>query len=117
MEDSAALEGLLLSQEAVHTTAMGAGVAIPHATMAGLDYPALMVALAPGGTDFGPTGLDPVHLFFLLLSPEDQMGLHIKLLARITRLIRHPGFIERLRSARSSTELIEEFERVDADHV
>jgi PTS system nitrogen regulatory IIA component len=116
-ESAARLEELLLSQEAVHTTAMGDGVAIPHATLAGLAHPVLLVAVAPEGTDFGPIGLDPVHLFFLLVSPDDQTGLHIKLLARIARLIRHPGLIERLRHSRSSTELLEELERVDAEHV
>jgi PTS system nitrogen regulatory IIA component len=117
VEDSAALSALLLSQEARHTTAMGDGVAIPHATLAGLERPVLMVAVAREGADFGPIGLDPVHLFFLLLSPEDQTGLHIKILARITRLIRHPDFVGRLRRARSSAELIEEIERVDAEHL
>jgi PTS system nitrogen regulatory IIA component len=112
-----ALEESLLSQEEVHTTAMGDGVAIPHATLAGLDHPVLLVGVAPAGVDFGPVGFDPIHLFLLLVSPEEQMGLHIKLLARLARLIRHPGFVEHLSRARSSAELIEELVKIDAEHV
>lgn len=107
----------LLSREAEHTTAMGDGVAIPHATVAGVERPVLMVAVAPEGADFGPVGLDPVFLFLLLVSPEDQMGLHIKLLARIARLIRHRGLVERLRRSRTGVELIDELVKVDAEHV
>lgn len=112
-----ALEDALLAREAAHTTAMGSGVAIPHATVAGLGRPVVTVAISPGGVAFGPAGLDPVHVFFVLLSPPDQTGLHIKLLARIARLVRHPGLIPRLRRAASAQSVLEELERVDAGHV
>lgn len=115
--DPAALEEALLSREAVHTTAMGHGVAVPHATLAGLEHPLVLVAVAPDGTAFGPTGLDPVRVFFLLLSPVDRTSVHIKLLARICRLVRHPGFIEQLEHADSVERLLDEIERVDGAHV
>ncbi len=115
--DPAALEDALLAREAAHTTAMGSGVAVPHATVAGLDRPIVMVAISKEGVAFGPVGLDPVHVFFVLLSPPNQSGLHIKLLARIARLVRHPGFIPDLRRAGTPDTVLEKLERVDAGHV
>lgn len=115
--DPDALEAALLTREAVHTTAMGSGVAVPHATVTGLERPVMMVAVAPDGVAFGPVGLDPVRVFFVVLSPPNQTALHIKLLARIARLVRHPGFIQRLERAGSAEDLLEELERVDAEHV
>jgi PTS system nitrogen regulatory IIA component len=117
VRDPESLEKILLAREAVHTTAMGNGVAVPHATIPGLERPTIMVAVAPAGVRFGPVGLDPVRVFFLLLSPPNQTGLHIKLLARIARLVRHPGLITRLEQANSAADLLEELERVDAEHV
>lgn len=117
VSDTAALENALIGRESAHSTIMGDGVAVPNATVPGLERPVLILAVAPEGAEFGPYGSDPVHLFLVLLSPKDQAGLHIKLLARITRLISHPGLIARLLAARSSAELVEELEIVDAQHV
>lgn len=112
-----ALVEALLERERLHTTAMGRGVAVPHTTVEGLDRPVVMVALAPDGIEFGPTGHDPVRVFFMLLSPRNQSGAHIRLLARIARLARHPGFIERLLASPSEAALLETVEQVDAGHV
>lgn len=117
VEDRAVLEAALRSREAAHTTALGNGVAVPHAMLHGLTQPLVMVAVAPDGAVFGPVGLDPIRVFFVLLSPPDRAREHIKLLARIARLVRHPGFIERLGRAASARALLEEIERVDAEHV
>ena len=115
--DPAAVTQALLAREAAHTTAMGNGVAVPHTTVAGLDRPLLLVAVSRDGVRYGPAGLEPIRVFFLLLSPPDRAGLHIKLLARIARLVRHPGLIERLEEASSPDAVFEELERVDAQHV
>lgn len=115
--DAAGVEEALLAREAAHTTAMGHGVAVPHATVPGLERPLIVVAVAPEGVPFGPLGLDAVRVFFLLLSPPDRSGLHIKLLARICRLVRVPGSVDRLAEAGSASELLEEFVHIDAEHV
>lgn len=117
VSDRETLEEALLEREAVHTTALGHGVAVPHAMLPRLEKPTVLVAIAPDGTAFGPTGLDPVKVFFLLLSPANRAGAHIKLLARICRLVRHPGFIEGLSRAESADALLAEVGRVDRAHV
>lgn len=107
----------LVAREAAHTTVMGQGMALPHATIGGLDRPVLLVALAPEAIQFGPEDTEPVRLFFVLLSPPGREGEHIKLLARICRLVRHPGFVEELATCTGAGEVLETIRRVDEEHV
>jgi mannitol/fructose-specific phosphotransferase system IIA component (Ntr-type) len=105
----------LLERERSHTTSLGNGVALPHATVSGLDGPVILVAVAPDGVEFGSgEGQEPDRLFFLLISPLHEAGTHIKILARIVRLVRRPGFVNALVDAESGAALVEEIERVDA---
>ncbi|HKJ93085.1 MAG TPA: PTS sugar transporter subunit IIA [Longimicrobiales bacterium] len=106
----------LRTREAAHTTAMEGGVAIPHAMLPDLKKSLLAIAVAPEGSAFGPAEMDPVRLFFLLLSPPDEAGLHIKMLARIVRLLRHPGTLDALVGAETPEALLAEVEQVEARH-
>lgn len=109
--------GALLERERAHTTSMGQGMALPHASIPGLDEPILAVAVAPEPVPFGTPDSDPVRVFFVLLSPPGREREHIKLLARICRLARHPDFVESLHSAGTREEVVEIIERVDEQHV
>lgn len=113
------VERALADRESTHTTSLGNGVALPHATIAGLDRPLILVGVSPEGVPFGPDDAEapPERLFFVLLSPENQAGTHIKLLARIVRLVRIPEFVDSLVGAGSGAALIDRIERVDAQHV
>ncbi len=114
IQDAEPLMEALQEREAAHTTAMEGGVAIPHATVAALDEPVLCIAVAPEGTDFGPEEMESVRLFFFLLSPPESARLHIKILARIVRLLRHPGTLERLKHVTTAEALLDEIEQVEA---
>jgi len=116
--DPAVVQEKLLERERLHPTVMGSGLAIPHATVPGLQAPVIGVALT-GGTPvpFGNQDQDPVRLFFVLLSPPGHEREHVKLLARICRLVRHEGFLESLESAQAPAQVIEIIEAVDAQHV
>ena len=110
----------VVERERSHTTCLGNGVALPHATVVGIDRPMILVATAPAGVDFGPAGGEHdgvTRLFVLLLSPTEAAGRHIKILARIVRLVRSDEFVARLLAAESGEALIEEIEREDALHV
>lgn len=113
----AALEAKLLAREETHSTALGHGMALPHATVEGLDEPVLMVALATEPVPFGAPEDDPVRVFFVLLSPPGHEGEHIKLLARICRLVRHPGFVDELQGAEDGRAALDIIERIDEQHV
>lgn len=108
----------LLERERLHPTVMGAGLAIPHATVPGLPAPVIGVALA--GEDpvtFGGPGQDPVKVFFVLLSPPGHEREHVKLLARICRLVRHDGFMDGLDQAPDAAAIVRIIEQIDAQHV
>ncbi|MDX1674870.1 MAG: PTS sugar transporter subunit IIA [Longimicrobiales bacterium] len=119
IDDPESVSRSVLARERSHTTSLGNGVALPHATVAGVDRARVLVAIAPEGIDFGPDDRDaePDRLFFMLLSPLEEAGTHIKLLARIVRLARSRRFVETLLAADSAEAVIEEIRREDAQHV
>lgn len=107
----------LLERERAHPTVLGEGLAIPHATVPGLDTPVLGVALAREPISFGSSELEPVRIFFVLLTPPGFEREHVKLLARICRLARRDDFVERLEGAVDEEELVEILEAIDSEHV
>jgi PTS system nitrogen regulatory IIA component len=107
----------LTAREDAHTTALGEGIAVPHATVSGLERVLILVATTEDPIPFGPQDTQPVDLFFLLLSPPGREGEHIKLLARICRLARHPGVVETLRNASDRGAFGAAVLRVDSEHV
>lgn len=86
------LTEVLLEREKLGSTGIGEGVAIPHGKLSGL--PGLIAAFArkKSGVDFASIDGKPAHLFFVLFAPENSAGLHLKALARISRLFKQPGF-------------------------
>ena len=117
VQDGAEVSRALLNQERLHTTVLGRGVAIPHASVPSVDAMLLLVAVAPHEIQYGPPGSDPCKVFFLLLSPPGQETEHIKLLARLSRLVRHPGFVEALFAADSAERILDAIREVDSQHV
>jgi PTS system nitrogen regulatory IIA component len=80
----------LLEREKLGSTGIGEGVAIPHGKLPGL--PGLVGAFArkKAGVDFAAIDGKPTYLFFVLFAPENSAGVHLKALARISRLFRQP---------------------------
>jgi len=107
----------LLEREREHSTVMGAGLAIPHATVPGLLEPVIGVAVSPEPVQFGSEELDPVRVFFVLLSPPGRERDHVKLLARICRLGRHDDFLQQLIAATDGEEVVRVIHLMDAEHV
>lgn len=106
-ERAAALTGLkgrdileaVLERERVGSTAMGRGIAIPHGRIAGLQRIVTVFARLDQPVDFEASDEESVDLVFLLLAPEHAGADHLKALARISRLLREPQTIERLRAS------------------
>lgn len=97
----------LLEREKLGSTGVGEGIAIPHGKMPGL--PGIIIGFGRSlrGINFDAIDGRPVHLFFLLIAPEDSPGTHLKALARISRLLKDPAFRERLMKAESAEQLLE----------
>lgn len=99
VRDRETLVEALLERESLQSTGIGSGVAVPHAICEDLEDPRLVLGLCHQGADFRALDEQPVHLFLMLLSPPEETRLHIKLLARIARLVRHSDFIAELLGA------------------
>ena len=106
----------LLKREADQSTGIGGGVAIPHAVYPELGSTIIELAFSRQGIDFLSLDEKPVHTVFLLLSPPANSGTHIKLLARIARLMRQPDILDELLSATSAEEVIDRIRQFDKQH-
>lgn len=96
---------VLLERERLGSTGIGGGIAIPHGKSKSLD--ALLVGFGRSfeGVDFEAIDGKPAHLFFLLMAPEDSSGAHLRMLARISRLLKDSTFRQRLMTAGDQREL------------
>jgi len=95
----------LLDREQLGSTGIGEGVAIPHGKLTGLDTLVACFGKSERGVDFAAIDNQPTHLFFVLLAPNNSAGLHLKALARISRLLKNPEFRDRLIHAKHATSL------------
>jgi PTS system nitrogen regulatory IIA component len=84
---------------------VGNGIAIPHGKMSALNHIVGLFARLDEPIDFDAIDEEPVDLVFLLLAPEDAGADHLKALARISRLMREPTAVEKLRSSREKEAL------------
>ncbi len=99
----------VLERERISSTALGHGVAIPHAKTSVVDSIVGCLGLSREGIDFDAEDGRPTRIFFTLIAPETSAGEHLKVLARIARLCQVQRFREELlasESARVAYELI-----------
>lgn len=89
----------LEEREAMGSTGLGGGLAIPHCKMRDLADVVVSIGISRAGIDFHSADGQPVTVVFLVLSPAELPALHLQALARISRLIRLPGVAESLRRA------------------
>lgn len=106
----------LLAREKVLSTGIGHGIAIPHAISSSIREPQVLLGISPEGADYQSMDGQPVHVFFVLLSPPDSASHHTRLLARIARLGRDPAFVEGLRSVSNPAEAIEYIASYERTH-
>ena len=95
---------VLLEREKLGSTGIGDGIAIPHGKLAGLEKLIISFGRSVTGVDFDSLDGKPVHIFFLLLAPENSAGQHLKALARISRMLKDVSFRESLIKAETSEE-------------
>ena len=87
---------VILEREKLGSTGIGDGVAIPHGKMKKLQHVLCAFGRSAKGVDFGAIDGKPVHIFFLLLAPVESTGLHLKMLSRISRIVRDASFRKKL---------------------
>ncbi len=103
----------ILKRELLGSTGIGRGVAIPHTKHTSVDRLIGTVALSKSGVSFDSLDGEPVFVFFLLVSPQDRPGDHLRALENVSRCLRDDGFVRSLRQATTREaiwELLEEGE-------
>lgn len=108
VEPSINVDGLvkiLLEREALGSTGIGSGVAIPHGKLSQIDHIVAAFGRSPAGIDFDSQDGEPAHLFFALIAPENTAGLHLKALAKLSRLLKETGFRQKLLQAQDAASL------------
>lgn len=113
-EDEERVLRVLEEREQLGSTGIKDGLAIPHGKLEGLPGLVTCLGVSQAGIDFGALDHQPSHIFIVLLAPEGAGGLHLKALARISRLFSDPAFHRRLLEAPDRGALFDEVALEDA---
>jgi PTS system nitrogen regulatory IIA component len=95
----------ILQRERLGSTGVGNGIAIPHGKLSGVKQITGVFARLEQPVDFEALDDQPVDLVFLLLAPEGAGADHLKALARVARVLREPGMLDKIRTTRDATAL------------
>ncbi len=106
----------LLQRERLGSTGVGQGIAIPHGKIAGLDRLYGVFARLETPIEFDSMDDQPVDLVFLLLAPELAGADHLKALARVSRLLRDPSVVAKLRASKKASVLYSVLTEPAASH-
>lgn len=112
---AAEVEQGLERREAQCSTVIDRGIALPHALLPGLASPVIALVAAPAGIDYADGGI-PVRLVLAIFGSPDDPWQHVRLLARLARIISAEGAVERLLAATSPADLLERMRKEDASH-
>ncbi len=104
---------ILLEREKLGSTGIGSGVAIPHGKMSHLNQIVAAFGKSPPGIDFDSQDGEPAHLFFVLVAPENTAGLHLKALAKLSRLLKDSDFRDKLMHAQDAHTLYQAISEED----
>ena len=103
----------ILKREELGSTGIGNGVAVPHSKHPSIDKLVATVALAKDGVDFASLDGEPVYILFLLVSPPDRPGDHLRGLENISRHLRNQNFCKFLRQSKTQEDIIELLREAD----
>lgn len=103
----------ILKREELGSTGIGRGVAVPHAKHASVGRLVGAVAVSSEGVDFQSLDGEKVHLFFLLISPPDRPGDHLRALENVSRQLRDDTFCKFLKQSRSGDDILTLLDEAD----
>ncbi len=103
----------IIRREALGSTGIGRGVAIPHTKHASADRLVGTIAISSRGVNFDSLDGEPVHVFVLLISPQDRPGDHLRALENVSRCLRDDNFVRALRQAPNREAIWSLLERMD----
>jgi len=113
VEEEESIVTKLLEREKLGSTGIGNGVAVPHTKHPSVEDLVATVAIAKDGVEFDSLDGGPVYILFLLISPPDRSGDHLRGLENISRHLRNQKFCSFLRQARNREDIIELLHEAD----
>jgi len=111
--DAEKLVQILMAREALGSTGIGQGVAIPHGKSNVVRQLVGAFGISHQGVNFDSLDGEMAQIFFLLLAPEDSAGPHLKALARISRLLKDRFFRESLKEAKDEKQVVKVIQQED----
>jgi PTS system nitrogen regulatory IIA component len=114
--DASILRRILEERELLASTAIGDGIAIPHGKLDSVGHLVGVLGRAVNGIEFESIDGKPTHLVFMLVAPASSTGVHLKALARLSRLFRDPDFRQRLLAAPDSAAMYRVIAEEDAKY-
>lgn len=96
---------VLMEREQLGSTGIGDGIGIPHGKIADLDHMVVGFGMSRQGVDFDSLDGRPAHIFFVLVTPEQSTGQHLKLLAQLSKMLKNELFRKKLMTASSRDEI------------
>jgi len=103
--DEEAVVAAILKREELGSTGIGNGVAVPHTKHAAVDKLSATVAISRGGVEFSSLDGEPVYILFLVISPPDRPGDHLRGLENISRHLRSPDFCNFLKQSTTCVDI------------
>ncbi|WP_339744220.1 PTS sugar transporter subunit IIA [uncultured Rubinisphaera sp.] len=116
-DNEESIVGAILKREELGSTGIGKGIAVPHTKHPSVDELIATIAIAPEGVDFASLDGEDVYILFLLISPPDRPGDHLRALETISRHLRNENFCNFLRQSRTPEEVLELLKEADQDEV
>lgn len=107
LKDKAGYKEGILKREALGSTAVGDGIAIPHAKVDAVKEPGLSAMVVPEGVDYEAFDGSLSHLFFMIAAPEGEADVHLEALSRLSTLLMDPDFKSDLTNAGSKEEFLQ----------
>ncbi|MCA9269274.1 MAG: PTS sugar transporter subunit IIA [Planctomycetales bacterium] len=104
-EDLESIVGAIMKREELGSTGIGRGVAVPHTKHPSVDKLVGTVGVSAEGVDFNSLDGESVQLFFLLVSPPDRPGDHLRALENISRQLRDEMFCRFLKQAKNTQDI------------
>ncbi len=109
ISDRTVYKNAILARESQGSTAVGDGIAIPHAKSDTVKHPALSAMIVPGGVDYASLDGKPSNLFFMIAAPNDG-DVHLEVLSRLMTMLMDEGFRTKLLAATSEDEFLKEID-------
>lgn len=106
---------VLMERERLGSTGIGGGIGIPHGKLKNLDTLVLGFGLSRNGVNFESMDGRPTYVFFLLVTPENSTGLHLKVLARVSQMLKSDTFKQKLMSASTTEEIYDIIKEEDEE--